>query len=361
MRKYLMFGVGLLLLLVGLGIFFYPSIKSRQMSQEADEVVMEYKTQRDEILNELEKDDPEPENPTKEQSSDGQTQVLVDDSEEKARIAELKKTYKPELYQSLVQYNQDLLTNGQSIHDAWDYEQAPIDLSGNDGSSIIGSIEIPDMKVNLPLYLGASQEHLGKGAAVMSQTSMPIGGESTNCGISAHRGYRGSAFFQYIDRMNLGSLIYIHNPWETLVYKVVDIKIVQPTDSDAVSIQKGRDLVTLISCHPYVVGGGPERYLVIAERVELQKYVTVDVDGDDLPGRLDEDNKVVDPDSYADETFTDEYEKGTVNISTGSQLETYEVYLRYALPVLIILILAIVIGRRVWEKKHKSDKHDLFS
>ena len=150
-------------------------------------------------------------------------------------------------------YNKNLAQNGQSISDAWSYEQQPMDLENlniDSDNPIIGYIEIPDMKIRLPLMLGASSKKLEKGAAVLSQTSMPIGGENTNCVIAGHRGWEGSAYFQCIENMKVGSKVYITNPWETLVYECTSIKVIYPDDVSSILIQPGKDMVTLFSCHP---------------------------------------------------------------------------------------------------------------
>lgn len=123
------------------------------------------------------------------------------------------------------------------------------------------------MDVLLPLYLRASAENLAAGAAVLSQTSLPIGGISSNCVIAGHRGYAGMAYFREIESLKEGSLIYIVNPWETLVYQVTETRVIDPSDIAAVLIQEGRDLVTLITCHPYL-SNGLYRYVVYCERTD---------------------------------------------------------------------------------------------
>lgn len=190
-----------------------------------------------------------------------------DDSEDEARPYQ-------KLYDEMLKYNQNLANNGQNIVDAWSYEQQPFDLSQMDideDDPVIGYIEIPDMKIRLPLMLGASKRNLERGAAVLSETSMPIGGDNTNCVIAGHRGWEGSAYFQYIENMKKGSKVYITNPWETLVYECTSTQVIYPDNVKSILIQPGKDMVTLFSCHPYVLGGGPYRYLVFCERVDTQK------------------------------------------------------------------------------------------
>lgn len=132
---------------------------------------------------------------------------------------------------------------------------------------VFGVISIPKMEVVMPIYLGASEENMANGAAVLSQTSVPIGGESTNSVIAGHRGWQGYKYFKDIDLLEVGDEIIIQNLWETLTYKVAEIKIITPNNIEAILIQPGRDLVTLLTCHPYA-SGGKYRYLVFCERSE---------------------------------------------------------------------------------------------
>lgn len=104
----------------------------------------------------------------------------------------------------------------------------------------------------------------------MSQTSLPIGGENTNCVIAGHRGWNGFPYFRYITDLKQGDRVTIQNPWETLKYEVVETKIIAPNDIEEIHIQEGRELLTLLTCHPYA-SGGKQRYLVICERVNQEE------------------------------------------------------------------------------------------
>ena len=92
---------------------------------------------------------------------------------------------------------------------------------------------------------------MAKGAAHLSQTSLPIGGDSTNCVLAAHRGYAKAEMFRYLDRLKYGDKIYFTNLWETRCYRVKEVKIILPDETDQILIQKGRDMITLITCNPY--------------------------------------------------------------------------------------------------------------
>lgn len=92
-----------------------------------------------------------------------------------------------------------------------------------------------------------------------------IGGVNTNCVIAGHRGWYGADYFRHIDRLQAGDMVTVTNLWETLTYTVVDIQIIQPDQVNRIKIQPGRDLLTLITCHPYA-SGGRQRLVVYCER-----------------------------------------------------------------------------------------------
>lgn len=139
-------------------------------------------------------------------------------------------------------------------------------VSGQTGD-VFGVLSIPKLEMEMPLYLGATEAHMAEGAAQLGQTSIPIGGENTNAVIAGHRGYNGAPYFRYVPELQVGDSVDITNLWGTLHYSVVETKIIQPNDIDAIKIQSGRDLITLLTCHPYA-SGGKQRFLVICERME---------------------------------------------------------------------------------------------
>lgn len=174
-------------------------------------------------------------------------------------------------YEFLADYNQRVRT-GQAgaVNDPWGMgsdadELARVGLP--DG--IVGALEVPAMNTRLPIYLGATSAHLNAGAAVVSGTSAPLGEADSNCVIAAHRGgRRGNSMFRDIESMKVGDLVYVRTLWETLVYRATEIRVVPMQDVDAVKVQPGRDMITLLTCDPYVpTGGATHRYLVFCERV----------------------------------------------------------------------------------------------
>lgn len=172
-----------------------------------------------------------------------------------------------DLLEAMQAYNQRIWEEKQEgLCNPWSYQQPSFTL-GDYGleDEVFGVISIPSLELELPLYLGATYQHMADGAAHLSQTSLPIGGNNTNCVIAGHRGWGGAAYFRYITDLLPGDEVIITNLWGDMTYTVTDTKIIAPNDVDQILIQEGRDMITLLTCHPYA-SGGKQRYLVFCER-----------------------------------------------------------------------------------------------
>ena len=175
------------------------------------------------------------------------------------------------LWDDMLAYNQRIWDEKQAgLCDPWSYQQPSFTLGeyGLD-EEVFGVISIPALDLEMPLYLGATSAHMKKGAAHLSQTSLPIGGVNTNCVIAGHRGYNGAAFFRYVTELKPGDEVIITNLWETMTYVVTETKIIMPNEVDQILIQEGREMITLLTCHPYA-SGGKQRYLVFCDRVPTE-------------------------------------------------------------------------------------------
>ena len=172
------------------------------------------------------------------------------------------------LLQRMQEYNQTIFENGQSeLKDPWAYEQPVLDLEAYGvPDNVVGILTIPKMEIQLPIYQGATRENMNNGAVLLGQTSFPIEGNNINSVIAAHRGWRGMNMFREIEKLEPGDTLTIQNYWETLTYKVTDIQIIMPDDIDAVLIQPDKNMVTLITCHPYTKRY--RRYAVFCEKVD---------------------------------------------------------------------------------------------
>lgn len=173
-----------------------------------------------------------------------------------------------ELYEAMVRYNEEVFESRQrSLGDAWEYTPSDFDLASYGvESEVVGVVEIPGLSISMPLYLGASYDHMAAGCTQLTGTSMPVGGINTNCVIAGHCGWGGASYFRYLSTIKTGSLVYVTNLWETLAYRVESTKIIAPYDLDKIMIQEGRDMITLFTCHPYA-SGGRYRFVVYCERV----------------------------------------------------------------------------------------------
>ena len=177
----------------------------------------------------------------------------------------------PELLAALQEYNRQLYAEKQRNLTNLEACEAPAaDLTAYGiEDEIIGVLGMPTMELTMPVYLGASDAHLSAGAAVLGNTSAPIGGDDTNCVIAGHRGWKGADYLRHIDRLQVGDTVTLTNLWGTLTYTVADIQIIQPHEVDKIKIQQGRDLLTLLTCHPYA-SGGRQRFVVYCERTEVR-------------------------------------------------------------------------------------------
>ena len=177
-----------------------------------------------------------------------------------------------ELWRDMNAYNQQIFTNGQSdLSGKQSYETPSFRLKDYGlENEIFAVISIPVLELEMPVFLGATYQHLADGAAHQSQTSIPLGGENTNSVIAGHRGWGGASYFRYITNLEVGDEVIITNLWDTTIYEVVEIKIIMPNEVEKILIQPGRELVTLMTCHPYA-SGGRQRYLVICEPKEINE------------------------------------------------------------------------------------------
>ena len=182
-----------------------------------------------------------------------------------------------DLWDDMTYYNEQIYRDGQKDLDCEYAYEKPSFVLKNYGldSEIFAVITIPSMELEMPIYLGATYQHMADGAALLSQTSIPMGGTNTNCIIAGHRGWGGASYFRYIDQLQPGDDVIITNLWEELHYEVSEIQIIQPNEVEKILIQPGRELITLLTCHPYA-SGGRQRYLVICERIPYEPDTEID-------------------------------------------------------------------------------------
>ncbi|MFB5546891.1 MULTISPECIES: class C sortase [Bacillus cereus group] len=130
---------------------------------------------------------------------------------------------------------------------------------------VLGTVIIPKINEELPIYLGATQEHLSMGVGQIGGTSFPIGGQDTHTVLAGHRGYHGAKMFRHLDQLQKGDKFYIRILGEELTYEVTGHEVILPSQVEKLAIIKGKDKATLLTCEPYT--SSKYRLLVYGERV----------------------------------------------------------------------------------------------
>ena len=141
------------------------------------------------------------------------------------------------------------------------------------GDGIMGSIEIPTINVNLPIYHGTGSDSLERGVGHLLGSSLPVGGESTHAILTGHSGMASQKMFTDLVQVEVGDVFYLHILDETLAYQVRELNTVLPHDTTLLGISTGEDLCTLITCTPY--GINTHRLLVTGSRIPYEEAETI--------------------------------------------------------------------------------------
>lgn len=239
--------ISIIFIILGVGIFLYPSISNYLAEKNHINIIRNY----DDLIVKIDEE-------------------KINEEKEKAKI-----------------YNENL--SGDPVHDPFvigsgyalpeNYKE--VLNVGDDG--VMGYVEIPKISVYLPIYHGTSDEVLEKGVGHIQNTSVPIGGKSTHSVLTGHTGLPNAELFTRLDELGIGDIFYIHVLDDVLTYKVFETKVILPDKIDELQILNGKDYVTLVTCTPY--GVNSHRLLVKAERVEYEEYSvtksTTDEEGTD--------------------------------------------------------------------------------
>ena len=187
--------------------------------------------------------------------------------------------------QAAQEYNRSLLESEAFLTDPFDPELVPdptvepyASLLNLEGNGIMGYVEIPKISVNLPIYHGTTAQVLEQGIGHLQNTSLPVGGESTHTVLTGHTGLAGKRLFTDLSQLEEGNLFYLHVLGETLAYQVEAIYIVEPDQTEHLVVETGRDLVTLVTCHPY--GINTHRLLVQGTRIPYEVALAQQVQED---------------------------------------------------------------------------------
>ena len=184
-------------------------------------------------------------------------------------------------------YNQRLAKTSQSVigeaHDPFASESGGSKTSKEDdslaakdkeyqslldtGEGVMGTVRIPKISVNLPIYHGTSEDALARGVGHLYGTSLPAGGKNSHTVLTGHRGLVNAELFTRLDELRKGDYIYIDVMGETLGYKVDRISVIEPSDVSKLKVEPGKDRITLMTCTPY--GVNTHRLLVSGLRGKI--------------------------------------------------------------------------------------------
>lgn len=194
-------------------------------------------------------------------------------------VADLNGDKYDELWNAAVKYNESLADRSNSYVLDDTQEEEYNKLLNVSGSGVMGYIEIPSIDCSLPIYHGTDESVLQVAVGHLEWTSLPVGGESTHCVVSGHRGLPRAKLFSDLDKLAEGDVFMMRVLNEVLTYEIDQILIVEPHETDELHIAEGKDYCTLVTCTPY--GVNSHRMMVRGHRIdnlEEAKYIHVTAD-----------------------------------------------------------------------------------
>lgn len=181
-------------------------------------------------------------------------------------VADLDDADYEKMWQEAEEYNEQLKNKANRWTLAKEEEEEYNRILDVGGTGIMGYIEIPEIKVSVPIYHGTDEGVLQIAVGHIPGSSLPIGGKGTHSVISGHRGLPSAKLFTNLDELKEGDIFMIRVLDETLTYEVDQIRIVEPDDLTSLEIDPEQDLCTLVTCTPY--GVNTHRLLVRGHRIE---------------------------------------------------------------------------------------------
>ena len=163
---------------------------------------------------------------------------------------------------AVLEANNHVPTGAGSSKDS-SLKYANILKANNEG--LMARLKIPSISLDLPVYHGTADDTLLKGLGHLEGTSLPVGGEGTRSVITGHRGLAEATMFTNLDRVGNGDSLIIEVFGEVLTYRVISTKVVEPEETEALRVEEGKDLLTLVTCTP--LGINTHRILLTGERI----------------------------------------------------------------------------------------------
>ena len=182
------------------------------------------------------------------------------------QVADLDENAYDRLWEDARIYNKTLGDRMNRFVMAEEQKKAYAALLNIADNGVMGYIEIPKVRCNLPIYHGTDEAVLQVAIGHVPGSSLPVGGESTHCVLSGHRGLPSAKLFTNLDELETGDVFMLRVLDETLTYEVDQNRTVLPNELGDLAIVEGEDYCTLVTCTPY--GINSHRLLVRGHRVE---------------------------------------------------------------------------------------------
>lgn len=237
MKKRASILICILIFVLGFGIMFYPTLSNWVHEQTASYAISDYYEQSS-------------------QKNDDETEAL---------------------FAAARAYNATLTGDKTSIMLAEENEENEIQDGAywntfDDMNDIIGVVEIPSIKVKLPIYHGTDETTLQKGVGHLEGSALPTGDIGNHTVLTGHTGLPSMELFTNVDQMVVGDVFYLQVLNQTYTYEVKEINVVLPSETELLKVQEDRDLVTLVTCTPY--GINSHRLLVMGEKIATETQDT---------------------------------------------------------------------------------------
>lgn len=233
MRRRLPMVLAVIVCLAGLGVLLYPTISNWWNLWMQSRLITEYERKVEEL-----------------------------DTEQFTEIYDAAKVYNEKLFQLGISFanvdanDERLSVNGQN------YDQ----LLNINGNGVMGYVIVDKIGVRLAISHGTEDEVLHDGVGHLKGSSLPVGGESTHAALFGHRGLPSASLFTDLDQIEVGDYFQVNILGRVLNYRVDQILVIEPHETDPLEIVEGKDYVTLVTCTPYAVN--THRLLIRGVRVE---------------------------------------------------------------------------------------------